>query len=243
MGKAMYGLVRFLKPFVRPFFPVKVFGPRKFEEKRTIFVMNHNSAWDPVVWTAYIKNRLRFMYKGEFRINKFLTSIFDALEFVPVSRGDADLAAIKKSLHILNNEGILAMFPEGTRGPETGVIRPLHTGAALLALKSRSPIRFFYSWDKYKPFHKNYIVVGEEITLEEYYGKKITKELLEEASFLLWEKLEALRRDTDEFLAKQGKKRRKYTKKEQAKLENFLKEKERKDSERENQEKSSPAAE
>lgn len=223
MGNALYGLVRFLKPFVRPFFPVKVIGPRKFEDKKTIFVMNHNSGWDPVMWTSYCRNRIHFMYKAEFQKNGFLRAVFDSLDFVPVSRGDIDLAAIRKSLEILNGGGILGIFPEGTRNPDVENFKHFHTGAALLALKTKAPIRLFYIWDKFRVFHKNYIIVGEEYTLEKYYGRKITKDLLEEISREMSEKMNELRKSVDKYMAEKGVKRRKLTKKEIIKLENFRK--------------------
>jgi len=223
VGKALYGFVKIIKPLIRPFYPVTVFGPRKFEDKKTIFVMNHNSGWDPIVWSAYCKNRIHFMYKAEFRKSKFLRSVFDALEFVPVSRGDVDLAAIKKSLEILNGNQILGIFPEGTRSPDVENFKPFHTGTALLALKTKAPIRLFYIWDKLKAFHRNYIVVGEEYTLEKYYDRKITKDLLEEVSRDLCDKLVELKTSADKYIALKGKKRRKLTKKEQIKLDNFRK--------------------
>lgn len=223
MCKNLYGFAKLLKPLIRPFYPVTVFGPKKFEDKKTIFVMNHNSGWDPVVWSAYCKNQIHFMYKAEFRKNGFLRSVFNSLEYVPVSRGDVDLAAIKKSLEILNGEKILGIFPEGTRSPDPENFKPFHTGTALLALKTKAPIRLFYIWDKLKMFHRNYIVVGEEYTLEKYYDRKITKDLLEEISRDLCEKLVELKTSTDKYIASKGKKRRKLTKKEQKKLDNFRK--------------------
>ncbi len=222
MGKAMYGFVRFLKPFVRLILPAKIMGQKKFEDKKTIFVINHNSAWDPIAMTAYFKNHIKFMYKAEFRKNGFLSGVFDAMDFVPVARGDADLGAIKKSLSILNNDGILGIFPEGTRCPDIENLKSFHTGAALLALKTRAPVRFFYIWDKCKAFRKNYIAVGDEITLDEFYGRKINKELLDEVSSVLWNKLNGLKQDTEKYMASIGKKRRKPNKKEKAKLEKYL---------------------
>ena len=48
-----YGLIKFLGGWaVRLFNPVKIYGAKKFENKKSIFVMNHVSNMDSVVFAA-----------------------------------------------------------------------------------------------------------------------------------------------------------------------------------------------
>ena len=67
-----YGFIKFLGGWaVRLFNPVKIYGAKKFENKKSIFVMNHVSNMDSVVFAAYFKNEFRFVYKAEFDENLF----------------------------------------------------------------------------------------------------------------------------------------------------------------------------
>lgn len=214
MGKGLYRFARFLTPALKWIYPLKTFGPRKFESKNTVFVSNHTSGWDPVIWTVWCKSRIHFMYKAEFRKSKFLRSAFDHLELIPVTRGDVDLGAIKYSLELLSRGEIVGIFPEGTRNKVRDTLKDFRTGAAMLAIKSKSPVRPFYVWDKYKPFHMNYLLVGEEFTLEQFYDQPLTKQVLKEATAIIQSKVDELRIRLDKMMEEKGKKRRKLSKKE-----------------------------
>lgn len=221
MNKFVVFLASIAKVLVKPFYPVKVIGPRKLPKKKSLLVGNHVSGWDPVVYTMWSKTWVSFVYKAEFDNSAVLRWIFHGLDFVPVHRGEVDLAATKAILKNLHDDKIVGLFPEGTRNPRTDCLQPFHTGAAMFALKTHAPIRPFCIWDKTKAFHKNYVLVGDEFTLEEFYDRPITKELLAEATERIRAEVEALRVTLDEMMAKQGKRRRKLTKKEMEKLNRY----------------------
>lgn len=103
---------------------------------------------------------------------------------------------------------------------------PLKTGAALFAIRTKTPIRPFYIWEKAKLFRKNYYYVGDEFTLEQYYDQPITKEMLAEATEIIAEKMTEVREKMLAILQEKGIKRRKRTKKELKKLEEFRKQQE-----------------
>jgi 1-acyl-sn-glycerol-3-phosphate acyltransferase len=56
-----------------------------------------------------------------------------------VRRDGADAGALRTALRILQEGGVLLMFPEGTRGPE-GTLRAPKPGAAMLAVLSGAPV-------------------------------------------------------------------------------------------------------
>lgn len=218
MGRFIRGVVKIARVAVRPFFPVKVYGERNIPNKKCLVVGNHLSGWDPIIFTMWTKNILSFVYKAEFRKIPFLRWVFDELNCVPVRRGDIDINATKTILRLLHEDKAVFMFPEGTRNPSRDTLQEFRTGVALFALKTRSPIRPFYIWDKTKIFHKNYILVGDEFTLDEFYGKPINKETLTQATAVIKQKVEDLRLRLNSHLQSKGIKRRKLTKKETAKL-------------------------
>ncbi len=214
MKKFIVGLATVGKVVLRPFFPVKVIGPKKIENKKSLLVANHVSGWDPIIFTMSTRGFHSFVYKAEFENNWFLRWVFHGLDCVPVHRGDVDMAATRQILRLLKEDKSVAIFPEGTRNPNVDCLQQFHTGPALFALKTHAPIRPYYIWDKSKAFRRNYIIIGDEFTLEEFYDRPITKELLEQATEIIKQRVDALRVQLNEILAEKGVKRRKRTKKE-----------------------------
>ena len=206
---------------MRPFFPVKVYGDRNVPHKKSLIVANHISGWDPIIFTLATKGIHSFVYKAEFRKNWFLRWAFDGLDLIPVKRGTVDMNSSRTIIEMLKNDKSVALFPEGTRNPNVDCLQEFRTGAALFALKTHAPIRPFYIWDKTKCFHKNYIIIGDEFTLEEFYDKPLTKETLLEATEVIKQKVDALRVQLNEILAAKNVKRRKRTKKEIAATERY----------------------
>ena len=115
----------------------------------------------------------------------------------------------------------MCLFPEGTRNPNVDCLQEFHTGAALFALKTKSPIRPFYIWDKSRPFRKNYMIVGDEFTLDEFYDQPINRKTLEAATEVIKGKVDALRIQLNETLAARGVKRRPRTRKEIEKIQAY----------------------
>ena len=217
MNKFVVGLVKLAVVLVRPFYPVKVFGERDIPNKKSLVVGNHLSGWDPVLLTMRMKNIISFVYKAEFDKSKFLHWVFNGLDCVPIHRGEIDMNATKGILRLLKNDKAVCLFPEGTRNPNVDCLQEFRTGAALFALKTKSPIRPFYIWDKTKTCRKNYIIVGDEFTLDEFYDKPIDRKTLQEATEVIKGKVDALRVELNEILSARGVKRRPRTKKEMEK--------------------------
>ena len=221
MGKFVRCVAHVARAALRPFFPVKVYGERNIPNKKCLVVGNHLSGWDPIIFTMWTKHILSFVYKAEFRKIPFLKWVFDELDCVPVRRGDIDMNATKTIMRLLHDDKAVFLFPEGTRNPSRDTLQEFRTGAALFAIKTRSPIRPFYIWDKTKALHKNYILVGEEFTLEEFYDKPVNHETLAAATAIIKQKVEELRIKLNAYLESRGKKRRKLKRKETEKLKKY----------------------
>ena len=221
MNKFVVGLVKIARVLVRPFYPVKIYGDRKIENKKCLLVGNHVSGWDPVVYILWMKNIVSFVYKAEFSKSKFLTWVFNGLDCIPIRRGEVDISASKSILRLLKDDKSVCLFPEGTRNPNVDCLQEFHTGAALFALKTKSPIRPFYIWDKSKAFRKNYLIVGDEFTLEEFYDRPIDRNTLLAATEVIKGKVDALRVQLNATLDAKGVKRRPRTKKEIEKIQAY----------------------
>ena len=221
MNNLIVALASVGKLLCRPLYPTRIYGERRFENKKCLYVANHLSGWDPVIFTMWTHGFKSFVYKAEFENVAFLRWVFDGLECIPVHRGEADLNATKMILRQLNADKGVVLFPEGTRNPNVDCLQTFHTGAALFAIKTKSPIRPFYIWDKTQIFRRNYIIVGEEFALDEFYDKPITKNLLEEATEVIKKKVDELRVRLNVILQTKKVKRRKRTEKEIRKIQEY----------------------
>lgn len=214
MNKVVLAVAHVGKVLFKPFFPVKVYGPRNLPNTKCLVVGNHLSGWDPIMYTLWTKNIVSFVYKAEFQKSAFLRAVFNSLDCVPVKRGEVDLAATKLIMRLLQNNQTVCLFPEGTRNPEVDCLQEFRTGTALFSLKTHAPIRPFYIWDKTKFMRKNYMIIGDEFTLDEFYDLPINKETLSKATAVIQAKVDALRIRLNEILSQKGVKRRKRTLKE-----------------------------
>ncbi|MEG2159505.1 MAG: lysophospholipid acyltransferase family protein, partial [Clostridia bacterium] len=191
MNKFVSFLVWFFRPLIKLVLPVKLLGDTKIEEKKLLITCNHMGYPDPLYFAEYYKN-ISFLYKKEFRNSKFLTWAFDGLNFIAVSRGETDISAIRKCIQVLNDNKLLGLFPDGHRSPDSEHLQEFKNGAALIALKAHAPIKPCAVWDNGHFFRKNYIMMGEEFTLDEYYDKHITKATIKEVTALIVSKTQVL---------------------------------------------------
>ncbi|MDN5344011.1 MAG: 1-acyl-sn-glycerol-3-phosphate acyltransferase [Clostridia bacterium] len=118
----------------------EVHGRENFPlEGPVIIIANHISYLDPVAVGVASPRPVRFMAKEELFHIPVLQWIIRGLHAFPVRRGRSDRAALKAALEVLGGGQVLGIFPEGTRG-KGGQLLPFQHGAALLALKTGTPL-------------------------------------------------------------------------------------------------------
>ena len=134
----------------------------------------HRSNIDTPLSAFVTRRRVRFMGKDSLWKNKYAGAFFSLLGGFPVTRGAADLEALKRCVSVLDAGEPLVMFPEGTRqsGP---TLHPLFEGPAYVALKRGVPIvpvgiggseRVMRKGSKMIWPHKCHVTVGAPITVE-----------------------------------------------------------------------------
>lgn len=137
-----YDTVRFLDLIIfKLFFKFKVYGINNFPKKRGfIIASNHLSYFDPAVVAIACQNRVNFFAKEELFRNKIFGFIIKLLGAIPVNRRDRqNIGAFKRAFEVLSENGVMVIFPEGTRS-QNGRLQKLHSGVGFLALKSRCPV-------------------------------------------------------------------------------------------------------
>lgn len=121
-SRVFYWLIRSLiKVFCRIYFRLGVYGRENIPQSGAfILAPIHRSNVDTPIVSVVTKRRLRFMGKDSLWKVKPVGAVLSALGGFPVTRGTADLEALKRCLAVLSLGEPLVMFPEGTRqsGPK-----------------------------------------------------------------------------------------------------------------------------
>ena len=120
---------------------VPAYGP-------VIFAANHVSFYDPPAIGACIHRPINYfardsLFKGLF--GKALREIGT----IPVARENADIKSLKAIFRTLKCNGIVAIYPEGTRSMNGQLTRP-KPGAGMIACKSKAtviPTRIFGTYE------------------------------------------------------------------------------------------------
>jgi 1-acyl-sn-glycerol-3-phosphate acyltransferase len=105
-----------------------------------ILVPNHiNFLEAPVLYTHLLPRRMTALAKVETWDNPFLRYLFNMGEAIPLRRGEADIAALRRGLAVLEAGHILAVAPEGHRS-STGSLQRGHPGVVFVAMHSGAPL-------------------------------------------------------------------------------------------------------
>lgn len=190
-------------------YPVRIIGRRNIPRKgRMILCPNHQTLNDPIIIALKIhRRRFNFMAKAPLFKYKFTNWFLRKLGAFPVHHGKNDIEAVKTTLKHLKNDRAMCIFPEGAR-LKTEDANDLKNGVVNFAFKTNSPIVPCVFVNKTNAFAFNIFIIGKPFNLsemEEFKGRKLDKDLLNEASMYLKNQIHGLR---NEFLAKKEAKRR-----------------------------------
>ena len=116
---------------------------------------------------------------------------------------------LRRRLLLKNGEKIV-IFPEGTRnkGDENELL-PFHSGAAMMAIRSKTPIVPILIYKKPRFFRCTHIIVGAPIELTEYYDRKLSEEEIAAVDADLRQHMLDMRQAHKEFLESKKKKKSK----------------------------------
>lgn len=160
---------------------------------------NHTGSVEvPIMFTELQPRPVTGLAKIESWDNWFLSWIFNIWGAIPIHRGEADMAAMRKSLDALKDGYILGLSPEGTRNRARGLNRA-QPGIVTLALHSGAPLLPLANWGG-EDFRRNlgklkrtdfFIRVGRAFTLDTH-GERVTAALRQKIADDLMYKVAAL---------------------------------------------------
>lgn len=155
---------------------INVYGEENLQEKGSLIICsNHIHNFDPIIISLVYPRQIFWMAKKQLFRYKIPAYFLEKLGAFPVDREEADLSTFKKSLKVLKNDGVLGIFPEGTRVKEID-LENAKPGVGLIALKSKTTVLPVFIEGNYKPFSRINVYFGEKIDLSDYHNKRPSKD-------------------------------------------------------------------
>ena len=159
-----------------------------------ILVTNHVNILEiPILYTR-LQPRPLTGFAAAYRWKTLWTRwLLDVCGAIPLRRGEADIAAVRKALDMLEAGYLVAVAPEGTRSGH-GRLQRAHPGVVLLALRSGAPVLpvAFYGAEHYREnlrrlrrtdFH---IVVGKPFYIdagEDKVTRQVRQQIVDEIMY------------------------------------------------------------
>ena len=160
-------VIALLRPLMRLVFPHRVTGLEHIPSDGALILCgNHVSMLDPLFVACATKRPIRFIAKKELFQNRFLSALFTKMGMFPVDRGASDMAALRTCLNILKEGSVLGIYPQGHRWRNDDN-HELHSGAVIMALRSRAPIVPIHVSGPVKPFRRTIVRIGAPVDLRD----------------------------------------------------------------------------
>lgn len=185
-GRHVNGLLMFLRivllPIVWLMYPFRFYGKRRVPDGPYIYIGNHYRIWDVAFPPCTTTEGIHYLAKSELKDVPVVGAACRGAKVIFLERNGDDVRGLMDALRCLKNGEKIAIYPEGKRNKsEDGELLEFHSGAAMLAIKTRTPVVPIVCYEKTRMFHLNHILIGEPFELKEYYGQKLTQEVLAEA--------------------------------------------------------------
>ena len=167
--KSAYLRIRkFIAPFIRFFSGIRVHGKENIpKEGGYLLCSNHIAVRDVLLIGSTCKRQISFVAKKELFSVPILRSIIKILGAVKLDRSGNDVAAMRKSIELLEKGDIVAIFPQGHRFPAVDPsTTPIKSGAGMVAYRSGCdviPVFIKTKGNKYGLFKKTEIFYGTPI--------------------------------------------------------------------------------
>ena len=141
--------------YTKFFLRIKIIGIKNIpKEGRVVLAGNHHSNLDSFILIAINKRIVHILVKNSI-MNYPQGIIFKNLGMIPVNRNIHDQEALNKATDILNNDGVIGIFPEGKRNITNEPLLPFKIGAVKMASVTNSKIVPFVITGNYNIFKNN----------------------------------------------------------------------------------------
>lgn len=172
----------------------KIHGRKNIPKKGPVLVLsNHQSYLDPMLCQMASSRGFWYIARDTLYAGPIFGRILAKLRTIPIRRGEADIASMRKVMEKLKNGQAVGLFPEGSRSLDgrIGVIKP---GVSLLSRRTGASVvpavidGAFECWprDRKKPkwFCKGVVKFAEPISAKDIkemgdveFAKRLTAQL------------------------------------------------------------------
>ena len=187
----IYHLLRIIfKPLFILYYNPKFYNKEYIPKNgRALIVGNHKHLFDQFLVIFATKRGIHYMAKKEYFDSKKTRWFFKLCGCISVDRSKKDNEAVNKAISVLNDDGLIGLFPEGTRNKTEELLLPFKYGTVSMAKKTNSFIVPFAITGDFKFRSKN---------LSIRYGKpfKVENMSLENANKKLYNEIKKLMKET-----------------------------------------------
>jgi 1-acyl-sn-glycerol-3-phosphate acyltransferase len=154
-----------------PFFLYKRYGNIAYKlSGRTIIISDHYSNFDPffIYWIYGRNKKIHFVTIVETKKklwSKFITWLFDCLY---IDGATVNMAFFKKAIQILNDDGIICIFPEGYVNHRKYGFLDFKASYVYLARKTQATILPLYIYPQISFFKKSLLYIGDPLETKDY---------------------------------------------------------------------------
>ena len=175
--------------WLRPKFLFENKKAKKHIRGGAIAIGNHTHFTDPVsLYIAFWYRRVHLLAIEDLFERKIFNWFFTHVLCIPVKRNDFNIDAFHASMEVLEEGGVLGIFPEGSLNTDKTHMKSFKSGAVLMAIKGRVPIVPVYIVPPKKWYNRVVLVMGEPIYPEELCGGVPNIKVIDEISQKLRER-------------------------------------------------------
>lgn len=151
-----------------PYFLYKKYGNTDYKlGGKTIIISNHYSTFDAFfIYLIYYKQKIHFVTIAEAKkryLSRFVTSLFDCLY---IEDNICNFKFFKQCINILNDNGILCIFPEGIINPRKFGFFDFKNSFIYFARKTGAQILPIYIYPELDLFKKSTVYIGDIIDID-----------------------------------------------------------------------------
>ncbi len=168
--------------------PIIINKENILKEGPIIICANHIHILDQCPIIISTKRIIHYMAKKEYFDGKFKW-FFKATGCIPVNRQIKDQNATSLAIEVLNNNGAIGIFPEGTRNKTKEFLLPFKFGAVSMARKTNATIIPVGITGTYQKKEKLIIRFGKPFKIENMSLEEANKKLYNEIKKLIEENL------------------------------------------------------
>ena len=189
-----------LKPFFYFWYNPRIIGKENIPENGSVVIAcNHKHIMDQCMVIIGTHRPISYMAKAEYFQGK-TAFFFKMTGCICVNRNGDDEQAKQSALNVLNNNGALGIFPEGTRNRTEKLLMEFRYGAASLACKTGSLVVPAAVTGEYK-FRSNTLTsrIGTPFSVEGMSVEEVNRKLQQCVAQLIRENLEDGYGTADEY--------------------------------------------